>query len=212
MHLTEYDIASYLDRKGEPAERLRVEQHLSDCSACATAFASAIRILQAVEKTEPPELPDSVFRKAVGILSGRKTRFFPMVRISLPVRYAFAALLVATVSWWISSSGRQDPPSRFRSTSPIPTVELRSPADNGVLSSLPVQFRWEPVPNTLRYRLILFDEEGRRLWQGESVEHHLDAPPTVVFEGGKMYLWTIEAVLSNGLTITSNLSSFRYAP
>ena len=212
MHLTEYDIASYLERKGVPEQRLRMEQHLADCAACAADLAAAVRVVNSVEKTDPPELPDPIFRKALRARAQKKPWSLNFFHSSPPFRYALAGILVASVGWWAVTSTRQEQPSRFRSSSPSPMVELVHPPDEAVITALPVRFQWQPSSNALQYRLTLFDDEGTRIWQGESAGSHLTTHATVAFEGGKIYLWTIEAILSNGLTLTSNLSSFRYAP
>lgn len=212
MHLTEYDIASYLERKGVPEQRLRMEQHLADCAACAADLAAAVRVLNSIGKADPPELPGPIFREALGARAQKKPWSLNFFRSSSPFRYALAGILVASVGWWVVTSNRREQPSKFRSSSSSPTVELILPPDEAVIAAIPVRFQWQPSSNALQYRLTLFDDEGTRIWQGESAENHLTAPATVAFEAGKIYLWTIEAILSNGLTLTSNLSSFRYAP
>jgi anti-sigma factor RsiW len=124
MHVSEYDIAAYLEDKLKKPRRAAVESHLAECAMCAAAVGSAFKTLQMVERVQAPLLPKSVQEKAKNIVGRKSVSFF-----SLPARIAASILLFAGLGYWAVSSWTVDE-SRFRSSGSASALETSAPRDN----------------------------------------------------------------------------------
>lgn len=207
MHFTEYDIASYIERTFSKKERKAFEAHLADCSTCAGAVASAVATLREAKQVNLPSLYTDVFEGVKQIVRPKRTSFFTGV-----LRVAAVLAAMVGVGYWIVSMRSSPEAHQFRPLEGEIRLETLSPSDNADIRSLPVTVQWKSINNVIRYRVSVFTGDGIPLWQEETISTELSVPPPVAFQKGYVYLWKVEAWLTNGSTVSSDLRAFRYSP
>jgi len=74
VHLTERDIALYVEQTLPEHERERVESHLSDCPACVEQVAALTRLPLIMADTTAPHLDAATRRRAEHLETWTRTR------------------------------------------------------------------------------------------------------------------------------------------
>jgi hypothetical protein len=90
-----------------------------------------------------------------------------------------------------------------------------APMADAVVPSRALTFRWHAVagtPGAVRYVVTLTDDRGNLLWTSEATNTHLVLPGSVALTANRPYLWSVDARLPDGRTITSGLHEFRTSP
>ena len=77
----------------------------------------------------------------------------------------------------------------------------------GVLAAADT-FRWTSVPNADRYRVTLFDKEGRWVWEAEGPDTAMVKPATIAGNRGAVFLWKVEARTGWDRWVSSELIEF----
>lgn len=72
-------------------------------------------------------------------------------------------------------------------------------------------FRWTSVPRADRYRLTVFDREGRALWGAEVNDTTVARPDSIAGQRGTTYLWKVEARTGWDRWVASDLVEFSVA-
>jgi hypothetical protein len=72
-------------------------------------------------------------------------------------------------------------------------------------------FRWTSVPRADRYRLTVFDREGRALWETEGSDTTVARPDSIAGQRGATYLWKVEARTGWDRWVASDLVEFSVA-
>ena len=73
-------------------------------------------------------------------------------------------------------------------------------------------FRWTSVPRADRYRLTVFDREGRTVWEVEGTDTAVARPDPLPRQRGTAYLWKVEARTGWDRWVASELVEFSAAP
>lgn len=169
-HLTELEIAAYLDRGVSQAERHRMESHLAGCAECRDSVSSAEELI-----------------------SGSRTPRRWLIGGSMLA--AAAAILVVAMPAIRSANSTGDRPI-VRDIDPLPPVTAYEPASTADRSNL--RFTWGPVPGIIDYRLTLTESDGVVVWSGVTRDTTMALPPSIELRKDVAYVWTADAHLENG--------------
>jgi hypothetical protein len=166
-------IAALAEGTLDAAARAAVLPHISGCPECRSAVASVALALA-----------DPALVREIRVLDGAKrSRFY---RIALPA--AAAALLLVLVSPGArDESGR---PHRSPTITGIPAPRAMSPA--GTVAQAQV-LEWTAVTDAERYRVTLFDDGGRVLFETQLRDTVVPLPDSIALVPGRSYLWKVEA-------------------
>ena len=197
-HLTESQLAGYLDCDLRPEERLHVEFHLDACAACRGELAEIARIaassppLELVSKTSPRSprrwwpiaLSGALAAGLAGVLLFGRSTTEPSLRTE-PVRAP------------VTGEGRA-------------RIEVIAPAEDASDVAAFRTFTWHRSGAGL-YRFILLSESGEPLWTRETPDTSLVLPASVSLQRGHDYFWRVDAV-GDGVMASTGARSLRVPP
>ena len=210
MHLTEYEIAKYLDGKANPEEVERIQRHISSCVDCLSLVASSYRLVKSLEKAPKLKPDKKIYAKVKEFVkSPAKPVSFSSIRFSLPVQFALiliAVLATVFVIYKLNFMGV----SGFRGGEVNPKALLVEPADNAVVSGKVVTFRWRKLPDVIWYNFKVYRVDGTIVANLLLKKNFVNVSPDTIFTDGTRYLWKVEAVFKNGAHSSSRLRFFVY--
>jgi len=146
-------LSAYCGGDLDPAERIRVEEHLSECASCRAELAdlqTALRLVRTTPEAEPPawlatRVMARVREEREQKRSWLQRIFFPL-HIKLPIEVA-ALLMVCVTGYYLSRTvetelqqpaGRQELPAvPTESAKPVKTPQQESPAALPTAPALP---------------------------------------------------------------------------
>lgn len=182
-HLESGEIAAYLDRVLPRPDRSRIEAHLAQCEECRDELVAVARLLRA-----RPRQPGWY----------------------LPVGVAAAAAAVALFIIWPRPPEQPGSPE-YREPAVTTTVPPAILGPRGVVAA-PLIFVWTTVPHADRYRLALFDDSGRVVWETQTSDTAAALPDSIRLLPGASYLWKVEAQTGWDRWVASDLVGFSFGP
>jgi anti-sigma factor RsiW len=181
-HMTELEIASYLDRGLSNSARDRIEDHLAECIECRENVSEAQKLIATIARP----------------------RY--LTRITLwGALAAAAALVIVPQVLQRQTSGRVSRDAVVPTT--IPAYAPIESADSGTL-----RFVWGTVPGAASYQVTLSTTDGTTLWSRSLSDTVAILPADVKLTAGMQYVWFTDATLSDGFSVTTGLKEFRAAP
>jgi hypothetical protein len=186
-HLSEIDIAAYIDGVLSAEERARADRHLSMCDECRLETVTSGDAVASA----PPIKPRS--RSA-----------------SLWLGVAAAAGLVVVAASTLTRNAADREIVRADSASlPMnrPTVAVVTPADGASLAR-EGRLVWRSFGADATYRLTIADESAQPLYSATIQDTSAVLPSSVRSTPGKKFFWYVDAIGSDGLTASSGLKSF----
>ncbi len=183
-------LGALADGSIDPALRVEVLPHLAACGHCRGTVASVSRILT------DPEVAREL--RAAGAPARRV-----WLRIAVPAAAAAVLLLM------LRPGDRADRPADDLHRAPtiangsLPTS--LAPVGNVAEAS---SLRWRAVPGADRYRVTLFDTEGRVVYASETTEPTTALPDSVRLTQERRYLWKVEARVGFDRWVSSELVEF----
>ncbi len=183
-HLSDAELAGYLDQDLTLDERRRVETHFDVCARCRGEAVALSRITLPVSTTADqrparrqwPWLAAAAAAIMVGVLLPRLTNDSP------------------------SPDGVQRA-RRVTDTSGRSRLTLVSPA-NDITVQTPVTFTWRSA-NADVYRIYVFTRTGDEVWIRETADTTIALPDSVALQSGVTYFWRVDAI-ANGITATTD--------
>jgi len=220
-HLSEADIACYVDGTVDGSNRTRIQHHLATCSECARAVGDVVRLTRdlhviARDNSESaaqsgvvspdPEIqarveflvPDTRRKRSPDRLSTRGKNYWAS-RVGIPM--ALVAL------FWIFRSTGSDSVSRFRSADTPSPVHLIVPSDGAVLGKNDWRFELDPIQGALAYRFTVSTLAGDLTYRSERTSPVISVPDSIPRTPGR-YAWTVDVVLKNGRVVSSEMGTF----
>ena len=182
-HLAVEDIAAFIDGALSPSVRARVEAHLANCDECRIEVIAVSRLLR--ER------------------SPRRRLYLPAV-----VAAAAAALVLIAI-------GRQSPvgtvPVRVY-REPVITTAIAPAvvAPRGAVTAAP-RLVWTSVSRADLYRVTLFDDTGRSIWESQTRDTSAALPTGITLRERSSYYWRIEAQTDWNRWVASDLIEFSIA-
>jgi len=172
-HLTDEDLAAYVDGELDIAARTRIEGHLLACDECRNLVSGAGQLL-------PPP--------------ARRTRRIVMLTGGL----AAAAVLVLML---VPRTPAPDPASQTRDAEVVGPTGLNFAADappaNASVRVDTLVFRWTAIGEGTTYQLTVSDPAGAIVWTEQTTRTSLALPESAVslFEPEQTYYWRVDALL-----------------
>lgn len=175
-------LAAFVDGALPPAERVAIESHLADCDECRADVIAAVRLPR----------PRVTVR-----------------RWYLPAAAAAAVLLATAIGRERAPAITREPVTRepVISTTEAP-VAL---APRGVVSR-PVRLVWTQVAFADRYRVTLFDDAGRAIYETQTRDTATVVPDSIQLEPRQAYFWKMEAQTGWNRWAASELIEFSIGP
>lgn len=174
-HVTDEELAAYLDGGLDTAVRAQTEAHLLACDDCRNLVAGAGRFL-------PPQA--SRIRRVLLLTGG----------------LAAAAVLTLML---VPRTRAPDLTSPTRDAEVVGPTGLNfaadaPPADASVRVDTLV-FRWTAIGNGTTYQLTVSDPTGAIVWSEQTTRTSLPLPESAasLFEPGHTYYWRVDALLSD---------------
>ena len=179
-HISDAELAAYMDRNVAPAERDRVESHLADCDECRRHLIETRKVLGGIDRTRSLRLVATLAAAAAVLVFVRSevwttrqsTTAFSLVAGPAPRKSRHTR----------SKRGRQPKRSRIR-------------LESGVRRGL--------VPDHSESR------RRTPLWSKTTTDTVAILPPSVVLQNGQKHLWVTDALLLDGTTRSTGLREFR---
>lgn len=189
QHLTNEELAAYLDGAAGPEETARVLAHLDTCESCREETADLLRLLH---------------RR-----SRQKVR-----RLAVPLAAAAAVAGVLLVGSSLhQQTGR---PGAALRASPAATsaealakIHVLAPVSGSIVLPDSLRFAWGAVEEGAVYRLTLTDESGEPVWVQETSGTSLRLPRETELVPGRTYFWFVDVLLANGSTGSTGVVSFQ---
>jgi hypothetical protein len=183
-HLSDAELAGYLDQDLTLDERRRVETHLDVCARCRGEAVALSRIALPVSTTATqrparrrwPWLSAAAAAIVVGVLLPRLTSHSP------------------------SPDGVQRA-RRVTDAGGRSRLTLVSPA-NDLTVQTPVTFTWSSA-NADVYRIYVFTNTGDAVWIRETADTTISLPDSIALQSGVTYFWRVDAI-ANGITATTD--------
>lgn len=192
--LSEEAIAAVVDGTMDVSARGAAVRHLASCARCRGAVASVSRALN--DTTVAREIM-SIDRS---IDRGRPRRF---TRVALPAAAA-AALVLFLVRFQSPSDDaakHRAPPATASSVAPTPLSPVAAVAEAHVL-------RWSAVPGADRYRVTIFDANGKAMYESQLADTSVALPDSIRLVAGQVYLWSVDARIGWDRWASSPLTHF----
>lgn len=184
LHLSHVTVAAWVDGQLAGEERAQVEIHLAVCAEC---------------RREVAEVEDLLARAP----SGRR-------RLPTPLQLAAAAAVLLAIGLPVSRGwqDRQVPPAADRTqAAAITRLNAIAPMGEFPSGTAPV-FQWNAADPGSRFRVTLVDEQGATLWAAETGDTVATLPAEVLLVPGQTYFWYVDALGSDGRTLTSGAHRF----
>lgn len=182
-HVSDIELAAFLDGGLSREEHRRVEEHLSECTACRTDFTEA------------------------AVVTPRTGRF---PRLAAAGGIAAAAILLLMVGW--PGRGSEDVavehPVRAVATEEVLVVH----GPIGEAEAQQFRFVWRGIPEVVTYRVTLSGDDAAPIWSESTGDTILTLPDSVMLRRGQRYYWVVDAVREDGTTRTSGVREFLAAP
>jgi len=190
--LDEETLAAAVDGTLDPVLRTAVTAHLSTCARCRSAVAGVSRLMT----------DDAVASETAAVDRQR-----PIRRWHLPLGLAAAAAIALLLVWprAVNDDGSvHRDPTITTGSAPIPLSPIGTVADGRRL-------QWRAVAGADRYRLTLFDAQGRVLYESQFADTAVTLPDSVAVMPGQFHLWKVEARTGWDRWAASELVEFRVA-
>jgi hypothetical protein len=205
MHLTESDIALFVEGISAENDRRRIEHHLAQCASCVEQVAALVKLRDVPEV--PLRLDEATVQRAERFGKRSSLLSFLLTDHGAPfVRYAFVSMLIVAgiaIPYFLFFSG--DDSRQFRSPDVASPVPMMSPADGAGVSVADLVFRWSSVAGSLTYRFTLSELSGKELWSTTLRDTSVVLPPFIAIHAGNRYLWRVEVVFRDNTRYRSSI-------
>jgi len=184
-HLTDHQMAGYLDRSLSAGEIEQVEGHLADCSECREEI-----------------------RAATGLIRSRKKREMWYWGSSV---VAAAAAVILFIAGPFSRSDTEEPTLRGPGgafDAGIPAISAIAPQSGASVDRDGLTFVWRSLGADVNYRFTLTNLLGEEIWQTDVSDTSVVLSSEITLASGEVYVWLVDALLLDGRSVTTGSQSF----
>ena len=184
-HLTSEEVAAYLDNTLSEAECSRAKAHLADCDVCREEIVSVSRLVERAPRSNRRYIALSAMAAAavVVIFLAR-----PPTDSDLP-------------------SGPLRGPESPAASEGVAAVRAITPIGRQTTSE-GIVFAWHSAAPGAAYRLTLTGDRGAKVWVQSTNDTTLSIPRSIPLLPGRSYHWYADAMLPDGGTATTGITSF----
>jgi hypothetical protein len=185
-HLSETELAAFLDGGLTPPERHRVAAHIDLCETCRRELVDVGRAIEhrGARTREAPVSPSRRWWIPAAAAAG-----------------IAAILLVPRVATRPPATVGETRASRVADSEGQRRIDAISPADDVAIPAAQIVFMWHAVGADV-YRVFLLSESGGPIWETETTDTSATLPATVSLTAGGAYFWRVDAV-TNGIIATT---------
>ena len=187
-------LAELAEGQASDARRAAHVAHLGECAHCRRELTSIVELLSA------PDVAGELARHDEVAVSRRRRGW----RRAIPLIAAAALIAVGL--------------PQLRVSRPVPRVDRESPTGAGTTPVLlaPIgdvpelrALRWKPVAAVDLYRVTVFQEPGRVVYEADIRNTTVALPDSVSIVPGRSYLWKVEARTGVDRWTSSDMAEFR---
>ena len=202
--LDEMTIAMVAEQSLEMSDNPAIIGHLAGCAKCREQLASVAGLLRNESVAAEIRMVDA-------------SNALPVTRRGLRFAGAGALTAIAAAAVFMVGGSRD----RASVTQPrLAVVDTQAHREPGMTTTVapsliaPIgaiaadTFRWTSVPRADRYRLTVFDREGREVWEVEGTDTAVARPDSIAGQRGTAYLWKVEARTGWDRWVASELVEF----
>lgn len=200
-HLTERELAGFLDGDLQRAERERVVEHLDECAMCRRELVEMRQLVDSY--ASPPER---------GLPPARPKPLVRRWRLAAGAAAALAAGLVAILVLPRSaivdqrSTERAGEPAASTASEGTGRIGVVSPTEGAAITPGTTVFAWRTTGADV-YRFTLLAESGEPVWTHETGDTTLVIPSAAPAPSGE-YFWRVDAI-ADGITATTGVHRIR---
>jgi len=187
QHLTPEELGAYLSNSLTDADRASVERHLAACDECRSELIEGQRAIATASSARP----------------ARRSGIYAI---------GLAAAAVVAFAFWPRSDVTRDQATIERNTNPpdAGTVTIVSPAPSAEIADSGAAFVWRHNDGS-SYKITVTDAAGRPLWSETTADTTAVPPSSLSLARGEQFFWYVDALKSDGSSVTSGVNSFRTA-
>ena len=185
-HITSEELAAYLDRRLGASASARIESHMADCGECRGDLVEARSLLA------------TTIAPAFSLSGGRASR----TRVWFAAAGLVALACLPLLRRAVPSPGVT--PSLRAARTLQPRVEIIAP-DNRLVDAATIVFMWRSVERASTYRLTLTDSSATPLFAMVTTDTTATTPSGIQLRRGTSYLWYVDALTSDGHTLSSGI-------
>lgn len=186
-HLSEKQLAAYVNRRLLTEEREAAIEHLAECAECRDEALATARVLRA-----------------------ERARRAKYMGVSVATAAALGLVLLVLVPR--SPSESTGPVLREGAPAVVPgaSIGVHSPQNTAQVGQ--IEFSWQHLGAEVRYRFSLTRSDGGDVWSGATADTSLTLPPDVMLAEGTTYFWWVDALLLDGRSVTTDVQRLRIVP
>jgi anti-sigma factor RsiW len=206
-HLTDNELAGFLDGDLSDADRTRIGAHLGTCDACRAEAVEVTRLLQGAPASgSAPPLARRARAQGRAAPAGRPRWRAPAGLAGLAAAAGLAVLLL-----WPAASGMNEAPmaERFR-TEGVARLEIHTPAPDAVVRREEVRFSWARH-GAASYRITLTAADGGLVWSTTLADTVAVPPAVLELPVGQTLFWYVDAI-DVGVVARTGAHPFSIAP
>jgi anti-sigma factor RsiW len=184
--VNDLELAAYLDRGLSAVDRARVESHLAVCAECRDHVTSAKRLLD--QANRPRRL----------------------LKLGLSATLAAAAVAAFLLINPRDAQRRSTDSTLTRAAAAPPTLTAYGPT--GEVSRPHLRFVWGAAASGAAYRLSVSGESGTPVWSASTADTSAALPDSVRLAQAARYYWVVDAITTDGRTVSTGLREFGVRP
>jgi hypothetical protein len=174
-HLSEREVAAFIDGTLEPVARATAELHLAGCTECRTEVRESTALAQSLPAPQRRSRPAWI---AVGAA-------------------AAAVLLIAIVPLARDDGVRNVPVERGVPGDAPAAVQTLWPAEGATVPREKIEFIWRRNDDA-SYRVTLTDSVGGTIWSATTADTMIALPATIEVPSGVRMHWYVDALRLDG--------------
>lgn len=193
-HLTDSEIAGFVDGDVTAAERRRVEEHAEACSSCRAALVDVLRAVDSYAGANPAHgraRADTRRRRLLAGIAGLAAAAVVLLVVGLPSAQSPVEQPVRAPLG--GESGQSD-------------IQVASPADNDTVPAVGARLTWSSSGADV-YSVTIQDDAGTPLWSVQTSDTSLAVPADAGLTAGRLYFWRVDGVTA-GITSTTGARVF----
>jgi hypothetical protein len=194
-HLTDSELAGFLDGDLTDADRARVGAHLEACDACRVEAVEVTRLMQdAPAAGSATSSVPQVHGAPVHGDTVKPTRWRTRWAAPAGIAGVAAAAGLAILLLWPAASSLNDHPMDQRfGTEGLARLETHTPAPDAVVRREDVRFSWSGH-ETASYRIALTAADGGLLWSTTLADTVAVPPADLELPAGETFIWYVDAI------------------
>ena len=185
-HLSDAEVAGYLDHALPLDARQRVELHIDQCTTCRHEIVALSRVTSDAPVDEP----------ARHDLPRRGRRWW----IPAAAAAAIVAITLPRLTSYLSAPDSAERTRRLTDADARPQITVVSPDDRATRAT-PLVFTWRAAKADV-YRIVVLTTEADSVWAAETSDTTITLPDSVSLQAGRAYFWYVEGI-GNGIAATT---------